>query len=183
MEHDVIIAGFGGQGILLMGNLLAEAALIEGRRVTYMPSYGVEMRGGTAHCTVVVSDEAIGSPVLSTTQALISMSAQARQKFEPRVLPDGFEVLNTSLVSEKDVEKKDIEVLAFPFNQIAQDLGNARLANMVALGVYLGRSNAVKLEYFAEGFEHLLSEGNRKFIPQNIEAINHGMSLVNGASK
>jgi len=178
MYEDVIIAGTGGQGILLFGNIIAEAALAEGREVTFLPSYGVEMRGGNANCTVVISDREIGSPSIHTPKSVIAMSAKARMMNEPRVLPDGLMVLNTSLVSESEVERDDIRVIALAFNDIAAEMGSARLANMIALGVYVEATAVVDPSSLEAGMEEALSERNRKFIPQNMEAINKGVTIA-----
>jgi len=180
LYQNVIIAGVGGQGILLIGNMLAEAALAEGLQVTFLPSYGVEMRGGNANCTVVVSDEEIGSPSVNTPEVLVTMAKRARAVFEPRVMEGGIEILNSSLVPESDVSRDDIEVMAFPFNELAADMGNQRLANMIALGVYVGKTGVVKVGSLEEGMAEALSERNRKFIPQNMEAIRKGVELANG---
>ncbi len=180
MYQDVIMAGFGGQGILLIGNLLAQAAMEQGLHTTFLPAYGVEMRGGTANCTVVISDEPVGSPSIGAPMSAILMSGQALAKFEPRVKPGGMLILNTSLVSEGGPERRDIEIIALPLNQIALEVDSMRLANMVALGIYLEKTGVVDLENITRGFEELLSEKNRKFIPKNIEAIKKGMELARG---
>lgn len=180
MYHDVLIAGTGGQGILVIGNLLAEAALAEGFEVTFLPSYGVEMRGGNANCTVVLADRPIGSPSVNTPEVVMVMSRRANQMYEPKVLPGGPLILNSSLVPVTDVKRKDVELLAFPMNEIAKELGNSRLANMVAFGVYLGKTGVVKPASVEAGLEEVISERNRKYIPQNLAAIAHGMKLVSG---
>ena len=178
MYHDVFIAGTGGQGILLIGNIIAEAALAEGREVTFLPSYGVEMRGGNANCTIVISDREIGSPSINTPQVLIAMSRRAQVLYEAKVLPNGLMILNSSLVPAAEVKRRNFELLALPVNDIAAELGNVRLANMITLGVYVGKSAAVKLESLEEGMEEALSERNRKFIPQNMEAIKKGYDIA-----
>jgi 2-oxoglutarate ferredoxin oxidoreductase subunit gamma len=178
MYHDVTMAGFGGQGILLIGNLLAEAALAEGLHVTYLPSYGVEMRGGSANCTVVISDQEIGSPAVGSPRALLVMSRPALFRFQASVKPGGLLIVNTSLIEPAEVERRDVELLAYPLNQIALELSHQRLANMVALGLYLGRTRVVALASIEHGFEELLSEKNRVFIPQNVAAIQKGMALA-----
>lgn len=179
MYHDVFIAGTGGQGILLIGNIVAEAALAEGREVTFLPSYGVEMRGGNANCTVVIADREIGSPSINTPQALIAMSAKAHALYEAKVLPDGLLIVNSSLVPADKITRKDVDLVALPFNELGAELGDARLANMITLGVYVGKTGVVKLESLSEGMEHSLSERNRKFIPQNMKAIEKGVELAN----
>jgi len=180
MYHDVFIAGAGGQGILLIGNVIAEAAMSEGKEVTFLPSYGVEMRGGNANCTVVISDQPIGSPSINTPQVIIAMTGKARMLYEAKVVPGGVLMLNSSLVPADDVERDDVELMAVPFNDVATELGNARLGNMVALGLYVGKTGAVKLDSLAVGMEHSLSEKNRKFIPKNMEAIKKGVELAAG---
>jgi 2-oxoglutarate ferredoxin oxidoreductase subunit gamma len=180
MYHDIFIAGTGGQGVLVIGNLLAEAALAEGREVTFLPSYGVEMRGGNANCTVIIADHPIGSPSINTPQTLMLMSRKTRPLYEPKVLPDGLYILNTSLVPESDVARKDVRLVALPFNDLATEMGNARLANMIALGVYVGRTDVVSVAALEEGMAEVLSERNRQYIPQNMAAIRRGLELADG---
>ncbi len=179
MINDVFIAGDGGQGILLIGNIIAEAALAEGREVTFLPSYGVEMRGGNANCTVVMSDLPVGSPAVTTPQAMITMSTKAFRLYEGKVLPDGLLIVNGSLVPASMMTRKDVILEAHPFNEMAAEMGNTRLANMIALGLYVGRTGAVKVESIEEGMAAALSERNRKFIPKNMEAIGKGLELCN----
>jgi 2-oxoglutarate ferredoxin oxidoreductase subunit gamma len=115
--YDVIVAGFGGQGVLVIGNLLAHAAMIEGKHVTYLPVYGVEMRGGTANCTVVISSHLIGSPVVGRPHAAIVMNFPSLIKYEPLVLPDGLLFINSSLIELKEAYRKDIEISSIPVNE------------------------------------------------------------------
>ncbi len=178
MYHDVFIAGAGGQGILLVGNIIAEVAMNEGREVTFLPSYGVEMRGGNANCTVVISDQPIGSPSINTPQAIIVMTKKARMLYEPKVIPGGLLIINGSLIPKEDVTRTDVELLAPPLNEIAQELGNARLANMIALGLYVGKTGAISPDSLAAGMEGALSERSRRFIPQNMKAIEKGIELA-----
>jgi len=178
MYHDVFIAGTGGQGILLIGNIIAEAALSEGREVTFLPSYGVEMRGGNANCTVAVSDLEIGSPSINAPESLIAMSGKAHALYESKVQPGGLLIVNRSLVPADKITRRDVDLVALPFNELGAELGEARLANMVALGVYVGRTGVVKLDSLAAGMNESLSERNRKFIPQNMKAIEKGAALA-----
>jgi len=180
MYHDVFIAGTGGQGILLIGNIVAEAALAEGKEVTFLPSYGVEMRGGNANCTVVISDREIGSPSINTPQVVIAMSKKAQVLYENKVLPGGTLILNSSLVPASAVKRDDITLMAHPLNDLAAEMGNVRLANMIALGLYVKTTGAVKLKSLEEGMEEALSERNRQFIPMNMEAIEKGAALADG---
>jgi 2-oxoglutarate ferredoxin oxidoreductase subunit gamma len=178
MYHDVFIAGTGGQGVLLIGNIIAEAALAEGREVTFLPSYGVEMRGGNANCTVVISDRPIGSPSITSPQTFIAMSGKALALYQDKLRRDGLLIVNASLTPPEAVTRRDVQVLNSRFSEIAAELGNARLANMIVLGLYVGKTKAVAVESLAEGMEHALSERNRKFIPQNMEAIKKGVALA-----
>jgi 2-oxoglutarate ferredoxin oxidoreductase subunit gamma len=178
MYHDLFIAGTGGQGILLIGNIIAEAALAEGREVTFLPSYGVEMRGGNANCTVVISDREIGSPSVNTPQTLIIMSARALSLYEAKLIPGGLLILNSSLVPAERVKRHDLRLQAFPLNDLATRLGDTRLANMIALGLYVGATAAVRVESLAEGMEHALSERSRRYIPQNMKASAAGGGLA-----
>ncbi len=135
--QDVIIAGFGGQGVMLIGNLLAYAGMEAGLNVTYIPVYGPEMRGGTANCTVVISEEEIGSPIIFNPKSLIIMNRPSLDKFQPRLEDKGTLILNSSLVDVDLVDKKRIKAFAVPANEIADSLGNTRMANMVAWGLTL----------------------------------------------
>ncbi len=178
MYSDVIMAGFGGQGIMLIGDILAYAAMREGKRVTYMPTYGVEMRGGTANCTVMISDEEIGSPMTGHPHAAIVMNGPSLEKFQPRVRPDGFLLVNTSLIDEKMVNRTDIDTLLLPTNDIALELGNGKMANMVALGGYVERTQVISLENIKDTLPKVIAERYHKTIPLNIKAIETGAQLA-----
>ncbi len=178
MINSVIMAGFGGQGILLIGNMLAYAALEEGKHVTYMPAYGVEMRGGTANCTVVVSDQPIGSPIVGRPDSVIVMNLPSLKKFESWIRPGGNLFLNTSLVSEDKKTRTDITLFPIPANDLATEMGNARLANMILIGAYVEATGIVSQEALIGSLSKVISERNARFIPQNIEAIKLGASRV-----
>jgi len=178
MYSDVMMAGFGGQGILLIGNLLAEAALLEEYNVTYLPSYGVEMRGGTANCTVVISDQEIGSPQVSAPEAMLVMSEQARERFEPRVKPNGLLILNSSLVEASKLNRNDLEKLIIPFNQLAAEMGNAKFANMIALGAYLGKKPVVKLASIEKMLKAQFASKKAELVTMNLKAIEKGIELA-----
>jgi 2-oxoglutarate ferredoxin oxidoreductase subunit gamma len=181
MHHDVIMAGFGGQGILMIGNLLAVAGLRQGLRVTFFPSYGVEMRGGTANCTVTLSDREIGSPVTSRPIGVIAMNEPSLTKFATWVRVGGFVLVNSSLVPKSSLpEGLNADVLWVPCNEIAQELGDPRLASMVALGAYNRRAGAVKPEFLAEALVDVLPEKAHRLIPLNAQAIEHGRRLADG---
>lgn len=175
MYHDVIMAGFGGQGILMIGNLLAVAGLRQGLRVTLFPSYGVEMRGGTANCTVTLADREVGSPVTSRPIGVIAMNEPSLTKFAPRVRAGGCILANSSLVPKSSLSAvTDVDVLWLPCNEIAQELGDPRLSSMVALGGYARRTQVVKAEFLVEALSEVLPEKAHKLIPLNAKAIEEG---------
>ncbi len=145
MQQEVIIAGFGGQGVLFAGQLLAYSAMDEGKAVTWIPSYGPEMRGGTANCTVVISDEEIGSPFVKNPTAVIAMNLPSLDKFENLVAPGGVLVVNASMV-DRPVAREDITVVNIPANDIAESLGSSRSSNMVLLGALLGNLDLLPLD-------------------------------------
>ncbi len=178
MYFDVIMAGFGGQGVMLIGNLLAYGAMNQGVNVTFFPSYGVEMRGGTANCTVVVSDKEIGSPIVGQPKSLIIMNKPSLDKFQPRLEKNGLLIFNSSLIDPKNVSRKDIKVVAIPMNELAMELGNARLANMIAIGAFIKLTDVVNIESLKDSLKNVISERNLKFIPDNIKAIEKGFEFV-----
>jgi 2-oxoglutarate ferredoxin oxidoreductase subunit gamma len=172
--YDVIVAGFGGQGVLAIGNLLAYAAMKEGRHVTFLPTYGVEMRGGTANCTVVISSTEIGSPIVHRPHAAISMNLPSLLKYGHRVLPKGLLMVNSSLIDLKEVSRNDIELLAIPVNEIAIQKGNPKLANMIALGAFIEKTKWVGMPSLFESLEKVFDERHHALIPSNIKAIQIG---------
>ena len=176
--YDLIIAGFGGQGVLVIGNLLAYAAMKEGRHVTYLPTYGVEMRGGTANCTIVISSREIGSPVVGRPHSAIVMNLPSLLKYEPLILPKGILLMNVSLIDLKETSRKDIELLPIPVNEIAIENGNPKLANMVALGAFIEKTKLVRMSSLFESFEKVLDERYHHLIPFNIKAIQIGAEFV-----
>ncbi len=181
MNTDVTMAGFGGQGILMIGNLLSLAAMDEGRRVTYFPAYGVEMRGGTANCTVVVSDEEIGSPVVGHPASLIVMNGPSLDKYLALARSGATLVLNASLVDPARVERKDLRLVPVPANDVARDLGSPQLASMVALGAYAAATGVVKVESLAACLPRVVSKRHERLIPLNARALEAGAALARGA--
>ena len=175
--EKVIIAGFGGQGVLLMGQVLAYAGMLENKEVSWIPSYGPEMRGGTANCNVIVSAKKIGSPVISTPDTLIALNRPSMEKFESSVKKDGVMIYNKSLI---DVEPKrsDIKAVSADITNIAIEMGNTKIANMIALGVYLGITKTVKLESIMQALKKMLPERHHDKLPLNQKALEKGMSLV-----
>lgn len=175
--RKIIISGFGGQGVMAMGQLITYAGMLENKHVSWLPSYGPEMRGGSANCSVVVSDEPIGSPVIAQATDVIAMNAPSYDKFSKSVVPDGNLFVNTSLVKDRD-HREDINIYSIPINDIAHDLGNNRVANMVMLGAYLGVTNLVSEESVIAAFKKVYGEKKEKLIPLNKNALNVGMDVV-----
>ena len=176
--YDLTISGFGGQGVLVIGNLLAHAAMREGRHVTFLPIYGVEMRGGTANCTIVVSSREIGSPVVEKPHAALVMNLPSLAKYQPRVLTGGLILYNSSLIDPGEANRQDIELLPIPVNDIAIENGNPRLANMVALGALVEKTNLVHLSSLFESLEKVLDERYHSLIPANTKAIEKGAQYM-----
>jgi 2-oxoglutarate ferredoxin oxidoreductase subunit gamma len=175
MQSEVIMAGFGGQGILLIGKMLAYAGMHEGKEVSWLPSYGPEMRGGTCNCTVVVSDKPVGSPVIRSPRAVLAMNLPSLEKFEPDIRPGGLLLINSSLIN-RGSEREDLTVIEVPANEIATDLGNPRGANMVALGAYLGATDAVSLDEVITVIRETFA-AKPGVIDVNIEALQKGYEL------
>ncbi|MBI4772007.1 MAG: 2-oxoacid:acceptor oxidoreductase family protein [Chloroflexi bacterium] len=180
MQTEVIISGFGGQGALFAGQLLAYAAMEEGEHVTWLPSYGPEMRGGTAHCVVIVSSEEIGAPVVRHPRAVIAMNNPSLDKYEPLVAAGGLLVVNTSLTARPPA-RTDIRSLPIPANEIAEELGDARLANIVLLGGLLSVLPVVRPESVLAALEKHLPERHRNLLKANAEALRRGAEI--GASE
>ena len=174
LYQDVIIAGFGGQGVMLIGNLLAYAGMEHGLNVTYIPVYGPEMRGGTANCTVVVSDDAIGSPIIRSPKSLIIMNRPSLDKFQPQLVDGGVLVLNSSLIDADLADSDRVKVVAVPCNEIADGLGNTRMANMVALGAYIAATGVLPLSVVEESLSHVIAKHYSHLIPKNAEALRAG---------
>jgi 2-oxoglutarate ferredoxin oxidoreductase subunit gamma len=174
------MAGFGGQGILMIGNLLAVAGLRQGLQVTFFPSYGVEMRGGTANCTVTLSQREIGSPLTRNPIGLIAMNEPSAVKFGPRVRPGGVAVVNATLIPDEVLERSDIRVVRVACNDLALEMGDGRLASMVALGAYVGATGVVDPERLGEALAEVLPEKHHGLIPLNREAIESGRQAGEG---
>lgn len=177
MEERIIIAGFGGQGVMAMGQLLTYAGMIEGKQVSWLPSYGPEMRGGTANCNVVISSDDVGSPVVLDANTAIIMNKPSLDKFENSVVKGGKLFINSSLIDRKS-ERDDIEVYYVPCNEIAGELGNVRVANMVMLGAYLEATKVVSVDSVLAGFTKVFGEGKAHLLPINKEAIEKGAEAI-----
>jgi len=174
MYQEIIMSGIGGQGIMVIGTLLAQAAFLENRNVTYMPIYGVEKRGGHADCTVVISSEEIGSPIVGSPQSLIVMSPSSLLKFAPRVKTGGLLLLNSSLVEYRGISRDDLDVLPIPSRELARDLGNERLANMVIIGAFVAKTRVVNLDSLISALSRAFDEKYHHLLPTNAEAIRKG---------
>ena len=175
MLIKTVFAGFGGQGVLSMGLNLAQAALLEGKNVTYLPSYGAEVRGGTANCTVAVSDEEIASPVASSPEFLIAMNQPSMVRFQNQIQSGGVLLINSSLV-ETEISRGDVEIVRVPANSIAEQLGSPRSANMVMLGAFTKKSNIVSISNVIEGLKSALKK-KQKLIAVNTKALMAGYDL------
>ncbi len=182
MRHDVFIAGFGGQGVLLAGTVLSYAAIAEDKNVSYLPSYGPEKRGGAAMCTVVITNGDVGSPVVGNPSVGIFLNQLSLDKYGPKIKPGGICIYNSSLADFSLKERTDIETIAIPMNDIAMQLGDARLVNMVALGAYTERTGAARLCSLETALKDALPERNHKFIPINIRAIEAGAEIIRAAA-
>jgi 2-oxoglutarate ferredoxin oxidoreductase subunit gamma len=177
MQTDIIIAGFGGQGVLFAGQLLAYAAMDEGREVTWIPSYGPEMRGGTANCTVVIADEEIGSPLVRNPQAAIVMNLPSLDKYEPLVRPGGVLVVNTSMIN-RGATRSDIRAVMIPGNEIAESLGDRRMTNMVLLGGLLANLPVFPLEALERALQAHLPARHQRLLPLNVQALHRGAAYI-----
>jgi len=176
MLIKTIFAGFGGQGVLSMGLSLAQAAMREGKNVTYLPSYGAEVRGGTANCTVAISDEEIASPVASSPEFVVVMNQPSMLHFQHQLQSGGVFLLNSSLI-DAEVMRGDIEIVSLPANTIAEQMGNPRSANMVMLGAFIKKSKLVKLDTLFEGLKEAFRK-KVKLIDINREALLAGYNLT-----
>lgn len=175
MQHDMIIAGFGGQGVLLIGKIIAYAGMNSGREVSWLPSYGAEMRGGTANCTVVVSDEPVGSPVIQNPWAVVALNLPSLDKFESVVTPGGVLVVNTSLIP-RAVRRTDVKLVNVAANDICNELGNTRGTNMVILGTLLGATGFLPVDE-VEKMIRVTFQSKPALIDVNIECFRRGFAV------
>ena len=174
-----IFAGFGGQGVLLIGQLLAYAGMYEGKNVSWLPSYGPEMRGGTANCSVVVSDEPVASPVINKCDCVIAMNRPSLDKFEQNVLPGGKLFINSSIIDRK-AERDDIQVVYCDANGIAESVGNPKGANVAILGALMEKAPVVSNEILGEAIRIELGEKKAKFLEGNMKALEAGEAAARG---
>lgn len=179
MLHNIIISGFGGQGVMAMGKTLAEAGMKEGVNVSWLPSYGPEMRGGTANCNVVLSSEPVISPVVLDASELIAMNKPSLTKFEKAIVPGGMLFVNSSIIEIK-AERSDITAYYVPCNDIAAELGNPKVANMVMLGAFIEATKVLKVETIREMLTHIFTGPKANLVELNIEALRRGALVVRG---
>jgi 2-oxoglutarate ferredoxin oxidoreductase subunit gamma len=172
MQSEVMFAGFGGQGILLCGKILAHAALEKGLEVAWIPSYGPEMRGGTAYCMVVISDRPIGSPIIKNPMHLVAMNRPSLEKFAPMVKPKGVILVNSSLIPVKS-GRNDIDELLVPVTDIAKELGTVKAANIVALGAFVARSKIIGMDLIAHCLKEEFAE-KKNLIELEMKALDRG---------
>ena len=172
-DHEIVIAGFGGQGLLFAGKVLAHAGLLEGRELSWLPSYGPEMRGGTANCNVILSDSPVGSPIVQHPNVLIVMNTPSLDKYESAVVPGGKIFLDSSLITRK-VERKDVDVYYVPATRMASDMGTPGLANMVLLGTVIRETGCVKPETVDEALRHVIPARKANLFDANKAAVDAG---------
>lgn len=163
MEEKIVVAGFGGQGVLSLGQFVAYAAMYEGMEVSWLPSYGPEMRGGTSNCSVVVSDRPIGSPIIATPDTLIAMNKPSLDKFVNKVKKGGLIIVNSSLIKDK-VERDDVRVLYINANEIALEAGNAKTANIVVLGAFIKMTGILKAEDVKNTIEKIFAKDRKSVV-------------------
>jgi len=176
--EELIIAGFGGQGIILVGKLLAQTAMRSGKEVTYMPAYGAEVRGGTANCMIVISDEPIACPLVSNPDSLIAMNKASLNKFGPAIKNGGLLVMNSSLIEEKPRLHRTIDVLEVPADKLAIELGNSKVANMVALGAYLQRRGIFSPRAAVDCLAETIAKRYHQTLQVNSEALHRGAEFA-----
>jgi 2-oxoglutarate ferredoxin oxidoreductase subunit gamma len=181
METSILISGFGGQGALFAGQLLAYAGMDNGRQVTWIPSYGPEMRGGTAHCIVIISDDPIGAPVVAHPDIAIALNLPSFDKYQSAVRPGGLLVVNSSLV-EKPATRDDIDIINVPANAIAEAWGSPKMINMAAIGAMLAARPVLPLVALEEALHNHLPVGKQNLVEANIQVLRHGYAVLSPAA-
>jgi len=178
MLERVIIAGSGGQGVMLLGKVLAQTAMLEGKQVTWFPAYGPEVRGGTSHCMVTISSQEIGSPYITQADTLIILNNPSLARFKGKVKNKGLLILNSSLAKIDTLDQ--VEILQFPFTDIAIKLGNIKVANMIALGCYAAAKKIIKIKNILKVFKSMAPVGDFKILEVNQRALKEGQRLNYG---
>ncbi len=177
IDERIIVAGFGGQGVMMIGKLLAHSGMTEDRNVSWLPSYGPEMRGGTANCNVIISEHIIGAPVVTEATCVIAMNLPSLDKFETNVQAGGRLLINSSLIDRKS-NRDDVNVLEIPVNDIASNQGSLKVANVVMLGAYIALSHIVKKETVVETIKEVLGKSKRHLLDINVNALEEGIKFV-----
>ncbi len=177
MTHEALFAGFGGQGVLSMGMTLGYAGVVEGKEISWMPSYGPEMRGGTANCIVIVSDRRISSPIVSTFDTVVALNQPSLDKFERAVRPGGLLIYDSTNIITPPT-RTDISVVGIPASEEAVKMKNSRVMNMIVLGAVLGRTHVVEMESVMSALKKVLPERYHHLLPLNEQAIRRGMELA-----
>lgn len=180
IDERIIVAGFGGQGVMMIGKLLAHAGMMENLNVSWLPSYGPEMRGGTANCSVILSENIIGAPVVTEATGVIVMNLPSLDKFESYTKVGGRLLINSSLIDRKS-RRSDIQVLEIPVNAIANQQGSLKVANVVMLGAYIALSKVVKKDTVLEAIENILGKSKRHLLDINVNALEEGIKFANAA--
>ncbi|VBB07640.1 pyruvate ferredoxin/flavodoxin oxidoreductase [Lucifera butyrica] len=177
MTNEMIMAGFGGQGVMLIGQLMTYAGMLEKKHVSWIPSYGPEMRGGTANCSVIISDEPVGAPIVTAPTTVMAMNLPSLDKFEPMLRPGGILIINSSLI-ERGAKRSDVKTYQIPSNDIANELGNLKVANMVILGALVAATGAVSHESIMKAFAKMFAK-KPELLAINRKAIELGARRVN----
>jgi len=177
MQKEIIIAGFGGQGVLFGGQVLTYAAMDSGKEVTWIPSYGPEMRGGTANCTVIIADDEIGSPLVKNPPLAIALNLPSFDKYEELLAPGGTLIVNKSMV-DRDAHRDDIHVIFIPCNEVAEEIGDKKLLNMVAVGALLTALPELSIQDVEKALEAHLPERHKHLLPKNYEALKRGFEAA-----
>lgn len=175
--QKVICAGFGGQGVMALGQLLTYAGMIEGKEVSWLPSYGPEMRGGTANCNVIVSDQPVGSPIVTEATSVIVMNLPSLIKFEQNIVKNGILLINSSLIEQKAI-RDDVKAYYVPANEIANEIGNGKVANIVMLGAFIELTKIVKVDSIIAALRKLFGPSKKNLIKMNEEALKKGAAAV-----
>lgn len=177
MNQEMIFAGFGGQGVMLMGQILAYAGMMEEQQVSWFPAYGPEMRGGTANCSVIIGDEAVGTPIVTEPKVVVAMNLPSLDKFEPHLSMGGKLLINSSLI-ERAAQRTDIQVHLVPCNDIAKELGNPKVANMVMVGAIVAVSGVVKIDSVLQVLAKKIFKNKPEVMQLNEQAIRRGMACI-----
>lgn len=177
MQKEIIIAGFGGQGVLFAGQVLAYAAMDTGKEVTWIPSYGPEMRGGTANCTVIIADNEIGSPLVKNPPLAIALNLPSFDKYEEVLAPGGTLIVNQSMV-DRAAKRDDIHVIFVPCNEIAEEIGDKKLLNMIAVGALLTALPELSIQDVEKALEAHLPARHKHLLPKNYQALKRGFETA-----